>query len=88
MALIKIEPYIVDATGDFTFNNVTATGNLSALNANLGNAVTDNYFIGSAANLTNIPGGNISGTVSVATTPLWQAIFGTQKCLCPQKTGG
>ena len=42
MALIKIEPYIVDATGDFTFNNVTATGNLSALNANLGNAVTAN----------------------------------------------
>ena len=68
MALIKIEPYIIDATGDFTFNNVTATGNLSSLNANLGNAVTANYFIGSGANLTNLPGGNISGTVSTATT--------------------
>jgi hypothetical protein len=66
MALIKIEPYIIDTTGDFTFNNVTATGNLSALNANLGNAATANFFIGSGANLTNIPAGNVSGQVANA----------------------
>jgi len=66
MALIKIEPYIIDSTGDFTFNNVNATGNLSSLNANLGNAATANYFIGSGANLTNLPAGNISGQVGNA----------------------
>ena len=43
MALEKIRPRVVDATGDYTFNNVTATGNLVALNANLGNLVTANY---------------------------------------------
>jgi hypothetical protein len=43
MALEKIRPRVVDATGDYTFNNVTATGNLIALNANLGNAATANY---------------------------------------------
>jgi len=66
MALIKIEPYIIDSTGDFTFNNVNATGNLSSLNANLGNAATANYFIGSGANLTSLPAGNISGQVGNA----------------------
>ena len=66
MALIKIEPYIIDATGDFTFNNVTATGNLSSLNANLGNAASANYFIGSGANLTSIPAGNLTGTIPSA----------------------
>ena len=43
MALEKIKPRVVDATGDYTFNNVTATGNLVTLNANLGNAATANY---------------------------------------------
>jgi hypothetical protein len=66
MALIKIEPYIIDTTGDFTFNNVTATGNLSSLNANLGNTATANFFIGSGANLTNLPAGNVSGQVANA----------------------
>jgi hypothetical protein len=66
MALIKIEPYIIDTTGDFTFNNVTATGNLSSLNANLGNLATANFFIGSGANLTNLPAGNVSGQVANA----------------------
>jgi hypothetical protein len=42
------------------------TGNLSAGNANLGNAATANYFIGSGANLTNLPAGNISGQVANA----------------------
>jgi hypothetical protein len=66
MALIKIEPYIIDTTGDFTFNNVTATGNLSSLNANLGNLAIANYFSGSGANLTNLPAGNVSGQVANA----------------------
>ena len=55
MALIQIEPYVIDSTENFTFNNVTATGNLSSLNANLGNLVIANYFSGSGANLTNLP---------------------------------
>ena len=66
MALIKIEPYIIDTTGDFTFNNVTATGNLFSLNANLGNTATANFFIGSGNNLSNISGANISGQVGNA----------------------
>ena len=63
MALIKIEPYIIDTTGDFTFNNVTATGNLSSLNANLGNLAIANFFSGSGNNLSNIAGANVSGQV-------------------------
>ena len=66
MAIIKIEPYIIDTTGDFTFNNVTATGNLSSLNANLGNTATANFFSGSGNNLSNIAGSNVSGQVGNA----------------------
>jgi hypothetical protein len=47
-------------------NTFTATGNITASNANLGNAVTANFFIGSGANLTSIPAGNISGQVANA----------------------
>jgi hypothetical protein len=43
MALEKIRPRIVDETGNYTFNNVTATGNLVTLNANLGNVAFANY---------------------------------------------
>jgi hypothetical protein len=61
--------------------NITSLGNLVILNvtgnalanfitsntgANLGNAVTANYFIGSGANLTNLPSANIVGTVALA----------------------
>jgi hypothetical protein len=42
-------------------NIVTAT-----ISANLGNSVTANFFIGSGANLTSIPAGNISGQVANA----------------------
>ncbi len=66
MPITKIEPNIVNAGADFTFNNVTATGNLSSLNANLGNLAQANYFSGSGANLTNLPAGNISGQVGNA----------------------
>jgi hypothetical protein len=44
MSIEKIRPRVIDATGDFTFNNVTATGNLLTLNANLGNIATANYI--------------------------------------------
>ena len=44
MALEKIRPRVVDETGNYTFNNVTATGNLVTLNANLGNVATANYI--------------------------------------------
>ncbi len=46
MSLVKIEPYIVDETGNFTFNQVAVTSNISASNANLGNLTTANYFSG------------------------------------------
>ena len=42
-------------------------GNITTLNANLGNAATANYFIGSGNNLSNIQGSNITGAVSLAT---------------------
>ena len=43
MAIEKIRPRVIDESGNYTFNNVTATGNLIALNANLGNIATANY---------------------------------------------
>ena len=43
MALEKIKPRVVDETGNYTFNNVTATGTLVSANANLGNLATANY---------------------------------------------
>ena len=51
----------VDITG---YANIS--GNLTAGNANLGNAATANFFIGSGANLANIAGGNVTGTVANA----------------------
>ena len=67
MALVKIKPYIVDATGNYTFNGVNATGNLSSLNANLGNAATANYFIGNFYGTANTA--TIAGTVTTAAQP-------------------
>jgi len=54
------------ASANFTFNSST---NLLTVvgSANLGNAVTANYFIGSGANLANITGANVTGTVANAT---------------------
>jgi len=65
MALLKIEPYILDSTANFTFANanITAnllagnaniTGNLISGNANLGNLATANYFSGDGGLLSNI----------------------------------
>ena len=44
---------ITPNTGAFT--TLSASGNLTAANANLGNAVTANYFIGNGALLTGLP---------------------------------
>jgi hypothetical protein len=60
------------ATANFTFNKstnvLTITGNITASNANLGNAATANFFIGSGNNLSNIQGANVTGAVATATT--------------------
>ena len=45
---------------------LNVTGNIISTNANLGNAVTASYFIGSGANLINLPAANISGQVANA----------------------
>ena len=44
MSIIQIEPYIVDATANFVFNSVTATGNLtvSGLVTATGNVIGNN----------------------------------------------
>jgi len=56
-----------NSTANVTLGNATIT--LSAVgNANLGNSVTSNYFIGSGNNLSNIQGGNVTGPVAYATT--------------------
>ena len=54
----------------FKSGAITSTGNITAVNANLGNAVVANYFIGDGSLLTNINGGNISnvGNANFANT--------------------
>jgi hypothetical protein len=47
--------------------SANVTGNLKSGNANLGNAATANFFIGSGNNLSNIQGANVSGAVANAT---------------------
>lgn len=55
----------------------TYTGNLAGGNAALGNAATANFFIGSGANLTSLPGANVSGTVANATYAVSSGTAGT-----------
>ena len=62
MAITQLQPFNLDSTANYTFANITKT------NANLGNAATANFFIGSGNNLSNIQGANITGAVSSATT--------------------
>jgi hypothetical protein len=45
-----------------------ATGNLTVNNAALGTLASATTFAGSGANLTNLPGANVTGTVPLATT--------------------
>ena len=60
------------ASSDFIFNDttnvLTVNGNISTLNASLGNLATANFFSGNADNLFGIPGANVTGAVSFATT--------------------
>jgi hypothetical protein len=49
-----------------TLANLSVTGNITSGNANLGNAVTSNFFIGDGNNLSNIQGANVVGTVANA----------------------
>jgi hypothetical protein len=51
-----------------TLTSLGVTGNISSGNANLGNAATANFFIGSGNNLSNIQGANVTGAVATATT--------------------
>jgi len=60
----------VTGTGVNVFGYTNITGNLTAANANLGNAVTANFFIGSGNNLSNIQVGNVSGLGNIATVNL------------------
>jgi len=57
----------IDVTGTISITvDANVTGNVTAGNANLGNAVTANYFIGSGANLTSLTGANVTGNVANA----------------------
>ena len=71
----KVVNFFTGGTANTTFirANITDTGlnvfgNVSAQNANLGNATTSNYFIGNGYYLTGIRGANVTGAVAYATT--------------------
>ena len=64
----NVNVVVVTGTGSNINGYLTVTGNVSGGNANLGNTVSANYFIGSGNNLSNIQGANVSGAVSYATT--------------------
>jgi hypothetical protein len=66
MALLKIEPFIIDSTANFTFANANITSNLISGNANLGNLATANFFSGNGSLITYITGANVNGQVGNA----------------------
>ena len=66
MALLKIEPFIIDSTADFTFANANITSNLISGNANLGNLATANFFSGNGSLITYLTGANVNGQVGNA----------------------
>ena len=51
----------------FRTGSFTSTGNITAVNASLGNLATSNYFSGNGSLLTSITGANVSGYVSLST---------------------
>jgi len=57
-----------NATSGFTFNKssnlVTISGNLVSANANLGNTVTANFYVGDGSSLTAINAANVTGMFS------------------------
>ena len=50
-----------------SLTTITATGNITSGNADLGNLATANYFSGNGIFISNIAGANVSGTVANAT---------------------
>ena len=65
---VDIGTILTAYTGNIDGGNLIITSNISSGNANLGNAATSNYFIGSGANLTSLNGANVTGQVSYAAT--------------------
>ena len=63
-AITKITPASIDETANFTVNTLTASGNVNASNANLGNAVTANFFLGNGSFLTGLPAGYTDSNVA------------------------
>ena len=55
----------IDSTGLTVTGIVSATGNINSLNANLGNAVTANYYIGDGSLLTGIAAGTSTTAVTI-----------------------
>ena len=64
MALEKIRPRVVDATGDYTFNNVTATGSILTANANIGNITGVTNLVSNTTTITVT--GNLTTTANVS----------------------
>ena len=52
----------------FKSGSFTSTGNITGVNANLGNLVVANYFSGNGSYLTSLTGANVTGYVPLATT--------------------
>jgi hypothetical protein len=65
VSTIQVSNSAATVTGNLTVTGVNLLAN-SATTANLGNAVTAKYFIGSGAYLTNVPGAIVTGTVADA----------------------
>jgi plastocyanin len=63
MALEKIRPRVVDATGNYTFNDVNLTGNVSSPTANIGNLTGVSNLVASSNTITVT--GNLSTTANI-----------------------
>jgi hypothetical protein len=64
MALEKIRPRVVDETGNYTFNNVTATGSILTAIANIGNITGITNLVANTTTITVT--GNLTTTASVS----------------------
>ena len=61
---------VITGTGANVNGYLTVSGNIQSGNANLGNAATANFFIGSGNNLSNIQVANVTGLGNIATVNL------------------
>ena len=64
MALEKIRPRVVDETGNYTFNNVIATGSLLSANANISNIVGITNIVANTTTITVT--GNLTTTSNIS----------------------